>query len=146
MNNTMQSLWIGGNLSTMETIAIKSFIHHGHRYHLYAYDDIPVPTGCFLMNAETILPKKLIFQYGDAAGEVKGSYSAFSNLFRYQLLLQNGGYWVDTDVICLRPFDFESKEYLFASEKNCNMQKPASCVIKTPANSLFARTCLEVCA
>src|SRR5262249_43552223 len=30
-----------------------------------------------------------------------GSHALFSNLFRYKLLAERGGWWVDTDVICL---------------------------------------------
>src|SRR5262249_53705507 len=31
----------------------------------------------------------------------KGSPAAFGNLFRYKLLAERGGWWVDTDVVCL---------------------------------------------
>ena len=44
-----------------------------------------------------------------------GSLAAFSNLFRYKLLLERGGWWVDTDVICLRPFRVRD-ELVIASE------------------------------
>ena len=43
------------------------------------------------------------------------SYAGFSNYFRYTLLLERGGWWVDTDLICLRPFDFDD-EYVFSSQ------------------------------
>jgi hypothetical protein len=42
-----------------------------------------------------------VFFYGDRAGIGRGSVSAFSNLFRYYLLHQMGGWWVDADVVCL---------------------------------------------
>ena len=34
-------------------------------------------------------------------GKGAGSHAAFSNLFRYKLLADRGGWWVDTDVVCL---------------------------------------------
>ena len=43
------------------------------------------------------------------------SFAGFSNFFRYKLLLEKGGWWVDTDVVCLAPFDFPTP-YVFASE------------------------------
>src|SRR6187549_1688111 len=36
-----------------------------------------------------------------AEGFGKGSPSAFSNHFRYRLLAEKGGWWIDTDVVCL---------------------------------------------
>ena len=33
----IQSLWIGPRLSNMEHLCIKSFIDHGHKFHLYIY-------------------------------------------------------------------------------------------------------------
>ena len=40
----------------------------------------------------------------------------FSDLFRYKLLYELGGYWVDMDMICLRPFRFREK-YIFSAER-----------------------------
>ena len=40
-----------------------------------------------------------IFRYRD-----NGSYAGFANFFRYELLRKRGGWWVDLDTICLRPF------------------------------------------
>ncbi len=143
-NNAIQSMWIG-KLSIMETLSIKSFLKNGHEYHLYTYDPIDAPEGCIVKNGEEILPRDRIFKYGPAAGQGKGSFSGFSNVFRYQLLFKKGGYWVDSDIVCLKPFDFG--HYVFASEmKNPGEISLASCVIKAPAYSNFAKTCLEICS
>ena len=32
-----------------------------------------------------------------------GSVSAFSNLFRFTLLYKKGGYWIDADLLCVKP-------------------------------------------
>ena len=50
-----------------------------------------------------------IFKYRDY-----DSYSGFSNLFRYRLLAEKGGCWVDTDVVSLKPFQFP-QDYRFVS-------------------------------
>ncbi|MFW0795340.1 hypothetical protein AAFP30_16115 [Gordonia sp. CPCC 205515] len=33
----------------------------------------------------------------------------FFDIFRYSLMVQRGGWWVDCDVVCLRPFEFNSE-------------------------------------
>jgi mannosyltransferase OCH1-like enzyme len=91
------------------------------------------------------LPESQIFTYQQGAG--KGSFAGFANFFRYQLLLQTGGWWVDTDLICLKPFDFQT-EYVFASEWTTDI--PASSmatnsVIKAPQASDFAQYCWQAC-
>jgi mannosyltransferase OCH1-like enzyme len=110
-NKIVQGLWIGSELSAMEEMSIASFLMNGHEYHLYVYQDVEnVPTGTVVKDASEVLPSSMIFQYRDF-----NSYAGFSNFFRYKLLLERGGWWVDTDMICLQPFDF-TDEYVFSSE------------------------------
>ena len=86
----------------MEILSMKSFLHNNHNYHLYTYGDIGnIPEGVLVKDANKILPEKDIFRYQN------GSVSAFSNVFRYKMLFEKGGYWVDTDLVCLKPFDFK---------------------------------------
>jgi hypothetical protein len=130
MNEPIQSLWIGGELSPMEQLSIASFLAHGHDYHLYSYGEVGnAPRGAVLKSAEVILPKAAIFQY-----KKHPSYAGFSNFFRYQLLLRKGGWWADTDVVCLKPFAFD-EPYVFASERIQGGEVAASAVIKAPAGS-----------
>ena len=144
MNEIIQSLWIGDTLSTMEQLSMNSFIKNGHEYHLYTYDTVRnIPDGVIVKDGNDILPKDSIFTYKH--GDGKGSVSAFSNVFRYKLLYDKGGYWVDTDVVCLKKWDF-GKEYVFASEKDSDRIKITSCVIKTPKQNQFAKYCYERCS
>lgn len=100
MQHVFQSYWIGTSLSPYEAIAMRSFIDHGHRFKLYCYSDrLRVPKGVELADASVILPREKCFAYRSGFGA--GSFSACSNLFRYLLLRQRGGWWVDTDVVCL---------------------------------------------
>lgn len=131
-DKNIQSLWIGGNLSNMEILSMKSFLHNNHNYHLYAYEDIGnVPEGVLVKDARTILPEKDIFRYKN------GSVSAFSNVFRYKMLFDKGGYWVDTDFICLKHFDFK-EDYVFATEPwdGYTTSKLNPCILKAPKLSL----------
>jgi hypothetical protein len=144
MSPIVQSLWIGSDLPLMQRISIQSFLDHGHDYHLYTYEEInSVPKGTTICDASIIFPRESIFCYQDGFG--RGSYSAFSNLFRYKLLFEKGGWWVDTDVVCLRRFDFKD-DYVFATEHQENYTtRVASCVIKSPPRSEYLAYCLEVC-
>lgn len=127
----IQGLWIGRRLSTMERLSIASFLRHGHEYHLYVYEEVEgVPDGTVLVDAAAILPRSMIFQYRDHA-----SYAGFANYFRYKLLLDRGGWWADTDVVCLRPFTFEDP-HVFSSElARDGRTLPSAGVIRTPSGS-----------
>jgi hypothetical protein len=136
----IQSLWVGDRLSAMEVMSVRSFLHHGHDYHLYVYQPVSnLPEGAIACDANEILPASAIFQYTDYQ-----SYAGFSNYFRYKLLLERGGWWVDTDVVCLRPFDFPAP-YVFASEMAKGTAVPASAVIKSPAGSEAMAYAWSVC-
>ena len=106
-NSPIQGLWIG-KLGMLERLSMASFLAHGHRYHLYAYDDLEnVPQGVEIHDASEIIPRDHIFQYQH--GKSKGGYSGFANLFRYRLLQLKGGWWCDTDIVCLKPFYFQDE-------------------------------------
>jgi mannosyltransferase OCH1-like enzyme len=141
LNKTIQGLWIGSELSVMEQLSIASFLRNGHDYHLYVYDDVKcIPTGTVVMDANEILPSARIFQYRDSP-----SYAGFANFFRYKLLLERGGWWADSDIICLKTFDFPD-EYVFSSELNSWGFEVVNCgVIKAPAGSSIMAYAWEVC-
>jgi mannosyltransferase OCH1-like enzyme len=140
MNDVIQGLWIGPELSVMEQLSIASFLQNGHEYHLYVYDEVKnVPAGTLTKDANAILPASRIFQYKHQA-----SYAGFSNFFRYKLLLERGGWWIDTDVICLKRFDFE-EEYVFSSEVDKEREVISSGIIKVPAGSEVMAYAWNVC-
>ena len=96
---TFQSFWHGSNLSPYHQLALKSFIDHGHRFLLFAYEKVKVPAGVELCDASEILPRERIFLHKTAVGS--GTVNGFSDVFRFHLLHKRGGWWVDTDVVCL---------------------------------------------
>ncbi|QPN63164.1 glycosyltransferase [Synechococcus sp. CBW1004] len=90
--------WAYGDFSTLERLAATSFIRHGYHLTIWTYGDIKnIPVGASQCDAREIVPENHVFVCG------RGSYAAFSDLFRYTLLSQRGGLWSDTDVICLIP-------------------------------------------
>ncbi len=145
MDEKIQTLWIGERLSPLERISLCSFLAHGHQVDLYAYSDVAnVPEGVAVRDAAEILPPSTIFKYRDY-----DSYAGFSNYFRYKLLLERGGYWIDSDIVCLRPFDFET-DHVFATEPRESPPEPSpvgmvSCVLKAPAGSSAMKYAWESC-
>lgn len=118
-NKIINSLWIGEHLSKIEQLTIKSFLHHGHEFHLWLYEPLksPVPDGVVIKDAGEIIPIEEVFRKKNAdpinGGVGKGSFgSPFSDLFRYKLLFEEGGWWTDMDVTCLKPFDID-EPYFF---------------------------------
>jgi hypothetical protein len=134
-------LWIGGELSTLERLAMLSHVRVGHEYHLWVYEPIRVPRGVIVEDASRILGRASIFRYETGPG--KGSVSAFSNVFRYRLLFECGGWWCDTDLVALKRFDFET-DYVFASQVNVDgTVSAASGIIKAPRRSALMERCFE---
>ena len=107
---------------------------------LYVYDEVAgVPGDARILDAAEILPASRIFRYREG-----GSYSGFANFFRYKLLLERGGWWVDTDVICVKPFELDD-ELVFASERAGGEVAVTSSVIRAPATSAVMAYCWDAC-
>ena len=139
-NRIIQGLWIGPALSAMEQLGIASYLANGHEFHLYVYDPVAnVPSGTTIRNAEEILPRSRIFQYTGHA-----SYAGFANFFRYKLLAERGGWWSDTDSVCLKPFEFETP-YVFSSEFSKGARMVNNGLIKAPAGSPLVQWAWEQC-
>ena len=101
--NVVRSLWHGSPLSVFEELSLRSFLHCGHAVELYTYEEVEAPPGVRVCDANTILPESHVFAY--ASGPAKGSFAAFSNLFRFKMLAEHGGIWSDADMLCLKPLD-----------------------------------------
>ncbi len=96
-----------------------------------------MPDGVTLRDASEILPRSFLSREG-----IKGRHALLSDYFRFRLLLDRGGWWVDLDVVCLEPFAFP-QEYVFASEVSPQGPHPASCVIKSPPGAPYLRAAVE---
>lgn len=141
-NITIQSLWIGKQLSKVEQLCIKSFLDHGHQFHLYVYDEVEnVPAGTTVIDARNILPEDQVFTFKEGWG--KGSYAGFADYFRVFLVHKLGSWWVDMDVVCLRPFDIDREFILCSSFEGEWGVKANNCVFKAPAESSFLKQCVD---
>lgn len=142
-NRIVHGLWIGSELSRLEQLTLRSFTRFGHEFHLWVYDEIttPLPVGVSLRDANVIFPRERVFRRNaldPETGVGRNSLGAFSDLFRYKLLYERGGIWVDMDVTALRRFDFK-EEYLFRPHRLGMVGN----VMKCPKGSELMRAALE---
>lgn len=142
INHTVYSLWCGENLNWVAHACLKSFVRHGHDVRLYCYRDVSnVPKGVITMDAREILPEGSQFQFQGVRAEMQiGSYSPFSDYFRYTLMTQKNGIWIDSDLYCIKPFDFHQK-YIFASE---NDKIIGNAVLRFPGNSKMCKGLTDI--
>ena len=106
----VQSLWIGPELSTLEQLCCHSFIKCGHIFHLYTYEKVDnIPSEVKVLDANQIIPFSELEM-------IKKDQLPFSDIFRYKMLYEKGGYWVDLDMICLKKLNFK-EPYIFSSER-----------------------------
>src|ERR1700722_9457540 len=102
----VQMFWHGAPLSRVEQLCMHSSLAQRHPLDLYVYaTPAGVPGGVRLMRAQEILPRELVFTHRRT-----GSLGSFSDWFRYRLLQERGGIWVDADVVCLAPLIYPQAE------------------------------------
>ena len=142
-NIIVHGLWIGENLSNLELLTINSFINNGHEFYLWLYKPINniLPEGVICKDANTIIPENKIFRYKykNQYGHGKGSLGGFSDIFRYKLLYEHGGWWTDMDITCLKPLNYE-QEYVFRNHHELNL---VGNIMKCPKNSKLMAKCYE---
>lgn len=136
-NQIIQSLWIGTELTIMEKLCISSYLKNGHDFHLYSYNPIEsLPKGAMLLDANTIISADKLFL------DSRGGVASFADWFRYKLLYQRGGWWVDMDTVCLKSFDFPD-HYCFATEFAPEGTILNIGFIKAQKKSDFLQECIE---
>ena len=142
-NHIVHGLWIGDTLSALELLTIYSFLQHGHEFHLWVYENIkpPIPKGVLIKDGNEILDRKFVFSYekGDSHGLGKGSFAGFSDVFRYKLLHEKGGWWADMDITCLRPLEFDAP-YVF---RNHDYLPVVGNLMKCPKGCDLMKNCYE---
>lgn len=110
----LNSLWVGDQLGGLEQLCILSGLAAGHPYHVYSYEPEKlrgVPPGAELRDAAEVMPRERMVAYAEC-----NSYVLGSNFWRYEMLGQGRGYWVDLDVLLLKPLDFD-QDYVFGQER-----------------------------
>lgn len=142
-NKIVHGMWVGSTLSSLELLTLRSFTAHGHVFRLWTYarPDVVLPAGAELMDAAQIIPSEQVFSYrkGNQFGHGKGSFAGFSDLFRYKLLFEVGGWWADMDMTCLHPLAFEAP-YVFRPH---DVLPVVGNLMKCPRGSSLMHDCYE---
>lgn len=122
------SLWIGGELSWLEQLCLKSFADSGHHTTLYSYDPIAnIPAGVHAANAEEIYPREPMLKHART-----GSPAIHADMWRLHLLKKTDAIWVDADMYCYKPFKFPTS-HVFGWEKYPNLV--CNAVLGLPSDS-----------
>ena len=98
----IRALWVGPRMTELEWASLASFVHHGAEVELFSDRPRSVPRGVIVSDASTLLRK--VIRYGPRSGRHAGSLAISADLARVTALKRYGGWWTDTDVICLKPF------------------------------------------
>jgi hypothetical protein len=109
-----QGFWHGRPLPILQWACLSSFVEHGHSFDLYTYEDIEVPSGITLREASKIVPYEDLFIFNNEEYKSK-DLGPFSDLFRFKLLREIGGWWVDIDVLCTAN-NYPKCDYAWAQE------------------------------
>ncbi|MGE0665876.1 MAG: glycosyltransferase [Sphingomonadales bacterium] len=132
----IKSLWIGPALSRLERLSLLSFVAAGHEVQLFTYGPLDVPEGITVRDGRDILPEDAIIRR-----RRNGGIEPFADLFRYVLIGMEGGIWVDTDQVCLKPFDFTADRYVMGWQGS---GLAANGVYGAPRESAMARHLLAI--
>ena len=91
----VNGFWFG-ELGEVQQKCIDSWENNGYEFKLWDES-----------NCDWIVSTDEYFTYKH--GHSKGTPVAFSNLFRAELLFQQGGLYVDLDMLCLKPYEFNKR-------------------------------------
>jgi hypothetical protein len=138
---TIGALWIGGSLTWLEQLCLKSFLAHGHEVLLFTYGDVRnVPDGIKICDGREIIDTEDFLLHGRTQ-----SVALFSDLFRFHMIKAIPGIiYVDTDVFCLKPLDFEDP-YLIGYEgyNNERSWRLNGAILRLPQESQILSGMLE---
>jgi len=107
-NKIIRGVWFASALTVMQQLCIKSYMDHGHEFHLYTAGPTKgVPEGTIVEDANAYISadERRKFPHNTQAAD----------LCRVLVILREGGWYVDLDTVCLRAFDFP-EPYVFVSE------------------------------
>ncbi|WP_271618037.1 glycosyltransferase [Bradyrhizobium sp. CCBAU 51745] len=107
--------WSNVPLSDMSRLSLQSMVRQGHPVRLYTYDNLAamqarVPSGVMVVDAASLVPAA-IYQHAVLNSDIR----YFSDIFRYAVLHELGGWWLDTDIVLVKPLDF-GREHVFSTQ------------------------------
>ena len=142
----VNTLWIGDSLNELSRLAIKSWINLGYKVHLWIYDPVNDP----LLENENIQLKDANEIHRLNVGDcVKQDILPFSDLWRYKLLYDRGGIWLDADMVLLQRINNDdiiiSSEYTMRSGAYKSHRESVANigVLKFNKNNLFLKELID---
>ncbi|HWE06086.1 MAG TPA: hypothetical protein VG274_05210, partial [Rhizomicrobium sp.] len=137
--DTVRSFWHGAPLNPYLLLCLHSFARTGCRVEIFTYGRaLRFPDWIAQREAADILPAKEVLVYRNGLGI--GSPALHSNLFRFAMLHQVGGWWIDTDVALLRG-PLPAAPCFFSVEEN----HFGNCVLKFPRGHQLTAEGAERC-
>lgn len=124
---TVRTFWHGASMPPYQQACLASFARRGHRVELFTYDrDVSFASGLHVRDAREILPEERVLR--PLAGDSSGIHG---NLFRYALLERLGGWWIDPDLMLMKPDLPEGEIYLALPDV---FRRTPVTILKFPAN------------
>ncbi len=108
MNNNVHMLWYEGKLDTVSQLSIKSVLNFGHELNIWSYDKdnlikLHPEFSMIIGDASLVLPLNVLPNHVLKHPYLGRDYSIIlSDFFRYQVIYQFGGWYLDTDIILLQ--------------------------------------------
>ena len=97
---TIRTFWHGEAIGPYQLLCLRSFADRGHRVEVFTYSEmLDVPDWITVKKAGEILPPERVLRPLGSDGR----FAIHGNRFRYALLHQLGGWWIDPDVLLLKP-------------------------------------------
>jgi hypothetical protein len=129
-NKIIRGVWFAAAVGPMQQLCMKSYMDNGHEFHLYTAGPCAgVPEGVIVEDANAFMSQseRTRFRHNSQAAD----------LCRVLIIQKEGGWYVDLDTVCLRPFAFQ-EPYVFVSEDVARFgkgQKQLSCPV-TPCSEV----------
>lgn len=130
----VNTIWIGNELGPIHAACLRSFLRHGHEVVLHAYGrPHDTPEGVRLFDANKLMKEEEIILH-----KKTNSLTLASDRYRYRILREGMGLYVDCDMYCVRPFS--ENEYTFGWHSHDTIN---NAVLNAPHDSKFLKQVLE---
>jgi hypothetical protein len=114
VSTTVRGFWHGDPLNALHWACLRSFRKNHHQFELFVYEDLEVPNGVQLRDANEVVPKENLF-FLENSHSSKKDVAPFTDYFRLKFLNDFGGWWCDIDTICLSA-NFPAGERVWARQ------------------------------
>lgn len=109
----LNALWVEGRLSWLERACLKSAVSVGHEVTLWTYFGVEgAPEGVAVRDGREVMPESGLLKH-----KKRNSWSLGSNIFRYRLMEQRCGAWMDADVYFLKPMPWLRDDVIYGWQK-----------------------------